>query len=60
MQELTQRDRNIADISQGAPTGLEQATHAYPCCGPGFLASDNAEPSLLCTYLAAVMCLLRL
>ena len=59
MQEFPQRMKNVADVSQGAPTGLDQATHTYPCCASGFLARDNAELSLPCTDLAAAMCMLR-
>lgn len=46
MQELTQRARNLADVSPGAPTGPDQATHTYFSSGPGFFARD--KQSYLC------------
>lgn len=54
MQELTQRARNLADISQGASTGLDQATHTYPVVG---LASWQ-ETMQNCLCLAHILLLL--
>lgn len=58
MQELTQRARNLADVSPGAPTGPDQATHSYFSSGPGFWARD--KQSCLClahTSLLLYICL---
>lgn len=53
MQELTQRARNLADVSPGAPTEPDQATHIYYSSGPGFWARD--KQSYLCLARTLVM-----
>lgn len=56
MQELTQRVRNLADISWSVPAGLDQATHASVVG----LASwqETMQSCLYLTHLAAAMYLL--